>query len=324
MSFGFFEIFATALAAIYTVVRSYGASIILLTVVIRLLLLPLSIKQTKSMREMQRIQPEVKRLQAKHKGDRQKLNTEMMALYKEHGVNPFGGCAPLLLQFPVLIGLYWVIKQPLQYMTGIKGWALPQALALPPEHAVQAYRFLGLRLDCSAATARAGQGSQALAGVSCGSGLASAIPYIALIAVMGFTTFYQQRQMQSVQAAGGAQAQQMQVITKVMPVFLMFIGFSFPAALVMYWTVTNVWTIAQQRLMLGKLPPMVTRPGDKGDQGDKEGTKQAGDGRAPSGKSAKAPKPSSGKPPAKARGNTGDGRKAPAASSPSSKRKRRK
>src|SRR3989337_2537544 len=99
---GFFEVFATALAGFFALVPSYALAIILLTVAVRILLLPLSIKQTRSQREMQRIMPEVKAIQKKYKGDRQKVNEATMALYKEHGVNPFGGCAPLLMQFPVL------------------------------------------------------------------------------------------------------------------------------------------------------------------------------------------------------------------------------
>ena len=78
----------------YGIIPSYGLAIILLTLAVRILLLPLSIKQTRSMREMQRIQPEIKKIQAKYKGNRQKMNEEMMALYKEHGVNPLGGCLP--------------------------------------------------------------------------------------------------------------------------------------------------------------------------------------------------------------------------------------
>src|SRR5688572_19388709 len=119
---GLFEIFSAALTGFYALIPNYGLAIILLTLAVRVILLPLSIKQTKSMREMQRIQPEVKRLQAKYKGDRQKMNEEMMALYKEHGVNPLGGCAPLLLQFPILIALFYVVQKPLAYM----GYEAPQ------------------------------------------------------------------------------------------------------------------------------------------------------------------------------------------------------
>src|ERR671914_523018 len=135
---GFFEFFSTALAGFYALIPSYGLAIILLTLGVRLLLLPLSIKQTKSMREMQAIQPEIKRLQAKHKGDRQKMNEEMMALYKEHGVNPLGGCLPLLMQFPVLIGLFYVVRAPLKYL----GYGLPEgadsnAVVAPMDYVAQ-------------------------------------------------------------------------------------------------------------------------------------------------------------------------------------------
>src|SRR6266849_7050120 len=96
------------LAFFYDLIPSYGLAIILLTVAVRLVMLPLTIKQTRSMQEMQRLQPEVKRIQAKYKGDRQKMNEEMMNLYKEHKVNPLGGCLPLLLQLPIFLALYRV------------------------------------------------------------------------------------------------------------------------------------------------------------------------------------------------------------------------
>jgi YidC/Oxa1 family membrane protein insertase len=101
---------ATILAALYDFVGNYGIAIILLTIVIRLALLPLTIKQTRSMAEMQQIQPLVKEIQRKHKGNRQKMNEELMAVYKEHRVNPLGGCFPLLLQFPFFIALYAVLN----------------------------------------------------------------------------------------------------------------------------------------------------------------------------------------------------------------------
>jgi YidC/Oxa1 family membrane protein insertase len=307
----FFEVFATALAAIYGVVRDYGSSIILLTILVRLVLLPLSIKQTKSMREMQRIQPEMKRIQQKHKGDRQKANEETMKLYKEHGVNPFGGCAPLLLQFPVLIALYYTIRRPTGYMQHISDWALPQALEQTPL-AVQ--HWLGLRLDCSAATSLAGRTGEFLGiNAPCGSGLVSALPYLVLIAIMGFTTFYQQKQMQVAQGASTPQAAQMQMLTRIMPVFLMVIGWSFPAALVLYWTVTNMWTIGQQRLILGRFPPIVPHADEPKAQTQKG-----------SGRSVKAgPRAASSKPAGKSR-STADGRKSPATSSPSAKKKRKR
>jgi YidC/Oxa1 family membrane protein insertase len=119
---GFFELFSATLSGLYGLIPSYGLAIILLTVLVRLVLLPLSLKQMRSMREMQRIQPEVKKLQARYKGNRHKMNEEVMKLYQEHKVNPLGGCLPLAAQFPVLIALFRVIRTPLKYM----GYTVPR------------------------------------------------------------------------------------------------------------------------------------------------------------------------------------------------------
>lgn len=282
----YFQVFAAALAGFYALVPSLGVAIILLTVAVRLLLLPLSIKQTKSMREMQRIQPEVKKLQAKHKGDRQKMNEELMGLYKEHGVNPFGGCAPLLLQFPVLIGLFYTIREPLKYMgyvageasdsglvpftldrgaSGLAGTLQHSALAEALQNIpLRVHEFLGIRLDCAASGALSsgpeGTGSVA---ASCGQGLLQAWPYLILVVLMGLTTFYQQKQMQSTQSSSNPQAQQMQMFTRVMPVLLMVFSYSFPAGVVLYWLTTNLWTIGQQRLVLQGIREAPPHPGKK-------------------------------------------------------------
>lgn len=314
---GFFEIFGAALAGFYSVIPSFGLAIILLTVVTRIILLPLSIKQTRSMREMQRIQPEVKKLQQKHKGDRQKMNEEMMALYKEHGVNPFGGCLPLLMQFPFLISLYWVIRAPLKYLgytwpedTGtnaivpIKDYVVSHAPAIVDslrntqltndlrEHAVAVNNFIGLRLDCS--TSAVWQGDPSPSGIACGPGLVAALPYFLLIALMGFTTWYQQKQMQSQNpSAGGVQAQQMQLMGRIMPAFLMFIAYSFPTGVVIYWLTTNVWTIGQQRLMLRVAPALGKASGNG--SGGKEATGELayGNGNPPAPSPPSKPHPSS-------------------------------
>src|SRR5687768_1720516 len=98
-----FQALAGLLAFFYELVPSYGVAITLLTLSVMLVLTPLTWKSTRSMLEMQRLQPEIKKLQQKHKGDRQKLNEELMAFYKEHKVNPLGGCLPMLLQLPVFL-----------------------------------------------------------------------------------------------------------------------------------------------------------------------------------------------------------------------------
>ena len=301
---GFFEVFSAALTGFYAFIPSLGLAIILLTIAVRLLLLPLSIKQTRSMREMQRIQPEVKKIQQKHKGDRQKMNEEMMALYKEHGVNPFGGCAPLLLQFPVLIALFYVIRTPLAYM----GFAAPPAppkgiLAAPAEfvarnvsglldtlqssnlaadlmeRAVDTFSFLGLNLACSAANILQPPSQTALDQAtdaqrvlteSCGTGIDSALPYLVMVVLMGFTTWYQQKQMQAKQDQSNPQAAQMQMIGRIMPIMLMFFAYSFPTGVVLYWLTTNVWTIGQQRLIMQNIPTPAPISGSKGtSNGDK-------------------------------------------------------
>lgn len=96
-------------------IGNYGISIIVFTIVVKLLLVPLTIKQTKSMKSMQEIQPKIKEIQAKYKNDQEKMNQKMMELYKEHNINPFGGCLPLLIQFPIIIGLFTVLRNPMNY-----------------------------------------------------------------------------------------------------------------------------------------------------------------------------------------------------------------
>jgi len=100
------------LAQIYSVVPNYAAAIIILTVLIRLLLLPFGFKQIKSMQHMQALQPELKALQKKYKNNKQKLQEEQMKMYREAGVNPLGGCLPLLLTLPFLFAMYAVIRPP--------------------------------------------------------------------------------------------------------------------------------------------------------------------------------------------------------------------
>jgi YidC/Oxa1 family membrane protein insertase len=99
-------------AQIYGLIPNYGVTIILLTVAIRLVLLPLGIKQVRSMQHMQIIQPKVKQIQQKYKQNKTKQQEEIMKLYKEYGVNPFSGCWPVLLQFPILIAMYSVLRYP--------------------------------------------------------------------------------------------------------------------------------------------------------------------------------------------------------------------
>lgn len=290
---GFFEIFSAGLAALYAVIPNYGLAIILLTLVVRIVLLPLTIRQTRSMREMQMIQPEVKRIQAKYKGNRQKMNEEMMALYKEHGVNPLGGCLPLLLQMPVFIALFNVLRQPLAYMgyeasngngfaplRGLEGImrtvqdsSLAHGLAEVPDK-VNSFLYV-MRLDCTATAVLPFGDVMNPAGPpsACDKGFVTAIPYLLLIALMGLSTMYSQKQLMASRpptaGATDAAAQQQQLMMKIMPLMFVVFGFGFPAGLTLYWTTSNLWTIVQQAMMI-RLVPHKELPGKSKDEGAKE------------------------------------------------------
>ena len=104
---------------IYNLVNNYGLAIILFSIVIKLILFPLSIKQYKSTAAMKKIQPELNKLQKKYGNDKEKLQKEQMALYEKYGINPMAGCLPTLIQMPILFALYRVIMMPLTYISGI-------------------------------------------------------------------------------------------------------------------------------------------------------------------------------------------------------------
>ena len=105
-----FDAIATVLAWFYSLIPNYAIAIALLTLTVMVLLTPLTLKGTKSMLQMQRLQPEMKKIQQQYKGDRQKLNEELMKFYQENKINPLGGCLPLLIQMPVFIVLYRVLR----------------------------------------------------------------------------------------------------------------------------------------------------------------------------------------------------------------------
>jgi YidC/Oxa1 family membrane protein insertase len=238
------------LAFFYSLVPNYGVAIILLTVAIRVVLLPLGIKQIRSMQAMQAIQPKVKELQKKHKGDRQKQNEETMKLYKEYGVNPFSGCLPLFAQFPVLIALFAVLRVPGGIVHIPDDSRLHAAIVSNDTH------FLGSNLLCSAGqagkvitvTTKPGDPAAEPKTLDCGHGIPVRIPYYFFALAMVGTTYYQQRQMQKA-SPPGANPQQ-QALTKVMPLLFGVWGFLFPAGLVIYWTTTNAIQIGQQAYLI--------------------------------------------------------------------------
>jgi YidC/Oxa1 family membrane protein insertase len=254
------------LARLYDFTGNFGFAIIILTIVFRIVLLPLGIKQIKSMQAMQALQPKIKEIQKKYKGNKQKVQEQTMKLYQEYGVNPLGGCLPLLLQFPILIAMYSVIRAPVPLPAdpdapGVVQYHnnhLPENSQLfidVTHHNQGGLHFLFMDLQCSAQqagktvpvlnTERKPSGDT----LDCGDSGADRIPYFVILAIMIATTFYSSRQTQKATPAS-AQNQQTQIITKIMPIMFGIFGFQFPAGLVLYWTVSNLFQIGQQSVML--------------------------------------------------------------------------
>jgi YidC/Oxa1 family membrane protein insertase len=254
------------LAWFYDLTGNLGFAIIILTIVFRIVLLPLGIKQIKSMQAMQALQPKIKEIQKKYKGNKQKTQEQTMKLYQEYGVNPLGGCLPLLLQFPILIAMYSVIRAPVPLpedpdtpgVVEYKDNHLPEDSELfvdMTQHNAAGLYFLTMNLECSPQNAgktvavldteRKPTGDT----LDCGDSIPDRIPYYALLALMIGTTYYSSRQTQKA-TPSSAQNPQTQIITKVMPIMFGIFGFAFPAGLVLYWTVSNIFQIGQQAVML--------------------------------------------------------------------------
>ena len=285
---GLLDGIGAVLAWLYGLVGNYGVSIIILTVLIRVILLPLGVKQIKSMQAMQAIQPKVKELQKKYKNNKQKAQEETMKLYRESGVNPLGGCLPLLLQFPILISMYAVLRAPEVIPQTADGQVAQSQEEtayyeihnnhLPVDSELfrnsvnhQGTDFLFMNLQCSAAQAgndvplNDNQGRPIVSEkplqvggevvgssrpvLDCGDGIPVKAPYFMILVLMIGTTFYQQRQMTKASPAG-AQSSQQQAILKIMPIMFGIFGFTFPAGLVVYWTTSNLWQIGQQAALL--------------------------------------------------------------------------
>lgn len=272
------------LSQIYELIPNFGVTIIVLTLVIRVVLLPLGIKQVRSMQHMQLIQPKVKQIQQKYKQNRQRQQEEIMKLYKEFGVSPFSGCWPVLLQFPILIAMYSVLRFPqhpihvpvdselyaavTQQIPSIdtEGTSLEEVQELAPTEPgpTGGTSFLGMNLLCSALQAGnpdAQLGDQVpVAGekvtiqypVDCGDAV-NRVPYYLFVGLMFGTTYYQQRQMQKASPPGAASSQQ-QALLRIMPIMFGVFGVFFPAGLVVYWTTSNAWQIGQQYYMLRTRP----------------------------------------------------------------------
>jgi YidC/Oxa1 family membrane protein insertase len=200
-------------------------SIIALTVVVRLAILPLAIVQMRSMRGMQKIAPELQKLKQKHKGDNQKLQAEMMTLYREHGVNPIGSCLPLLFQLPVFMGLFFVLR----------GFSDD-----PPKGDLS---FLGSFIpNIAVHVDKAGWAGWALI-----------VAYVA--SQLGSTLL--------MPTGADPQQQMMRRLFMVMPFVFVFFVIRFPVGLMLYWISTNLWTVGQQATLRKLMGPPPNAPPPK-------------------------------------------------------------
>lgn len=204
------------LKIIFEFVNNYGLSIIVFTLAVRLLLVPLMVKQIRSQKAMQDIQPKIKEIQEKYKNKPEKQQEELMKIYKDAKINPMAGCLPLLIQMPILLGLFRVLQNPQMY--GVFANA---------EIAAQASQagFLWIK-DVSAS------GS------------------ISLALLSGISAYFMQKNM----ATGDEQTEgMMKSMTYVMTAMSLIWGYTFPAGLALYWITSNLFSIAQYQLITSPL-----------------------------------------------------------------------
>ena len=233
-----FQALAGLLAFFYELVPSYAVAISLLTFTVFLVLSPLTLKSTRNMLEMQRLQPELKKLQTKYKGDRQKLNEEMMAFYREHKVNPVAGCIPMLLQMPVFIVMYRVVDGLTKKTEGIP---TPKYL----NESTDLYQALvedgGKMPSFGVDLAKAASDSHGA--------FSSALPFFLLVVLVMATQYFQTKQMTNRNPSAAAANPQMQMMTRIMPIMFGFISYSIPAGVNVYFLASALFRIAQQEAM---------------------------------------------------------------------------
>jgi YidC/Oxa1 family membrane protein insertase len=216
---------------IHDQIGSWGLSIIGLTVVVRVVLLPLTLRQFKSMQALQRLQPEIKKLQAKYKDDKQRLNQEMMKFYQENKVNPLGSCLPLAAQMPVFISLFYMLRKDLKH--DICPHTVDKALAA----------------------------GKSIANVNCGSAAKfTFIPDLTAratgaVLVTLIVLYIGSQLVSSLLMTVSADKSQRRMMIALPLVFVAFI-INFPAGLILYWITTNLWTILQQQIVRKTVGPM--------------------------------------------------------------------
>jgi YidC/Oxa1 family membrane protein insertase len=218
---------------------AWTLSIVGLVVVIRIILIPLFVKQIKAQRGMQMLQPKMKEIQKKYKDDRERQSQEMMKLYKETGTNPFASCLPILAQSPIFLALFRVLNGIAQ---GVSLGVLNPELVNSARNA----RLFGAPLYATFAKANTYPGVDPTS---------VRITTLVLIALMTATTFTTQRQlMMKNMPSDNPMAQQQKLLLYVLPFMFAIFGINFPIGVLIYWLTTNVWTMGQQFYVIRNNP----------------------------------------------------------------------
>jgi len=221
-----------------------GFSIILLTIFINLVVFPLTLKQTRATRAFTEIQPEIKRLQKEYKDDPQEMQKRLMALQKSAGATPGGCLLPLLIQMPIWFALFQLLQRPLILDTA--GVVVPGAA-----HPINPISALGVALQDGTEKLFLGMNLSLSPSEAFSQSVGTAVPYLILMTIMVATQYVQQwhatygQDRPTDQKGAGAQ----QAITKIMPLFIGFISWNFPAGLVLYWSTSNLFRLGQQALI---------------------------------------------------------------------------
>jgi YidC/Oxa1 family membrane protein insertase len=226
---------------------SWILAIIFLVVTVRIILFPIFVKQIKSQRAMQAVQPKVKELQEKHKGDKETLQKEIMELYRTEKANPLMGCLPMFLQIPVFLGLFHVLRRlsPSNEGKTLYGWTVEQF-----DSAANA------KLFTAPISGKFGSTAAEMAQLGADVTTVKIVAGI-LVAIMIATTYLTSRQM--ILKTGWAEDPQQRMLQRLMlygiPASLLISGAIFPIGVIIYWVTNNLFTLAQQQWVLRKFPP---------------------------------------------------------------------
>lgn len=221
------------LSFFYDIIPNYGVSIIFLTLVVNLLVFPLTLKQVRSTRAMQELQPEMQRIRKEYKDDPETMNKMVMELYRERGASPLGCVFPLLVQMPIWFALFQVLRQPER--------GLPAGSALDMARLEGPLTFFGLNLAWEPSRVVSEAGILSL----------QALPYLAMVLIVIGTGYLQQKLIapKSATADQSPQAQSMQRITKVLPLAFGAISYIWPIGLNLYFATSNLFRTGQQLLI---------------------------------------------------------------------------